>query len=115
MILSIPSPNNLLGVENEIVRYQWKFKLAEGFQSSSSFTHIHQLKSVGGNFASMPMYTLTTRKSSPDRIELRYAETDSQVTLMQTAIAPFIGAWVEVTETITYGLFRNIFYNNQKD
>ena len=97
------SPDNLLGVENETVVYTWKFKLADGFQSSPNFTHIHQLKSVGGDFASMPMYTLTTRKSSPDRLELRYAETDNQITLKQTDLAPLVGVWLEVTETIKYG------------
>lgn len=97
------SPENLLGREDETVTYTWKFKLADGFQSSGRFTHIHQLKPVGGDLASMPMYTLTTRKSNPDRIELRYAETDRQITLTQTALAPFIGEWVRVEETITYG------------
>ena len=97
------SPENLLGRSGETVQYKWKFKLADGFQPSPKFTHIHQLKSVGGNYESMPMYTLTVRKSDPDRIELRYAETDSQTTLDQTDLAPFIGVWVEVTETITYG------------
>ncbi|NNK83682.1 MAG: fibronectin type III, partial [Flavobacteriaceae bacterium] len=93
------SPDNLLGIENETVQYKWKFKLEDGFQSSPNFTHIHQLKSVGGDFESMPMYTLTTRKGSPDRLELRYAETDSQITLTQTDLAPLIGTWLEVTET----------------
>ena len=97
------SPDNLLGVEGESVIYKWKFKLASGFQSSPNFTHIHQLKSVGGSLASMPMYTLTTRKSSPDRLELRYAETNSQVTLKKTDLAPLIGTWLEVTEKIKYG------------
>ena len=97
------SPDNLLGVENETVVYKWKFKLAEGFQSSPNFTHLHQLKSVGGSLASSPMYTLTTRKGSPDKLELRYAETDDQITLKKTDLAPFIGTWLEVTEMITYG------------
>lgn len=97
------SPDNLLGVENETVVYKWKFKLAAGFQSSPNFTHLHQLKSVGGSFSSMPMYTLTARKSNPDRLELRYAETNAQVTLTQSPIAPFIDTWLEVTETIKYG------------
>jgi len=97
------SPDNLLGIENETVIYKWKFKLPDGFQSSPNFTHIHQLKSVGGDLESMPIYTLTTRKSSPDRLELRYAETDDQVTLKQTDLAPLIGKWLEVTETIKYG------------
>jgi len=97
------SPDNLLGIEGEKVIYKWKFKLPNGFQSSPNFTHLHQLKSVGGDLASSPMYTLTTRKSSPDRLELRYAETDTQITLKQTDLAPLIGVWLEVTETIVYG------------
>ena len=96
------SPENLLGSENETVIYTWKFKLAEGFQSSPKFTHIHQLKSVGGNYSSMPMYTLTTRKSNPNRLELRYAETDQQITLKQTDLAPLINRWITVRETIQY-------------
>ena len=51
----------------------------------------------------MPMYTLTARKATPDRLELRYAETNSQTTLIQTDLAPFKGTWVEATETIKYG------------
>ena len=97
------SPANLLGVENEKVVYKWKFKLAAGFQSSPNFTHLHQLKSVGGSLESMPMYTLTTRKGNPDKLELRYAETDKQVTLTKVDLAPFIGTWLSVTETILYG------------
>jgi len=96
------SPANLKGVEGEVVQYKWKFKLPFGFQSSPNFTHIHQLKSVGGSFASMPMYTLTTRKGSPDQLELRYAQTTNQITLKKTDIAPFLNTWVEVTETIRY-------------
>ncbi len=98
------SPDNLLGIENEKVIYKWKFKLESGFQSSPNFTHLHQLKSVGGSLESMPMYTLTTRKGNPDRLELRYAETDAQVTLKQTDLAPLIGTWLDVTETILYGI-----------
>ena len=97
------SPDNLLGIVGEKVVYKWKFKLAAGFQSSPNFTHLHQLKSVGGPLASMPMYTLTTRKGSPDRLELRYAETNSQITLTRTDLAPFIDTWLSVTEKITYG------------
>lgn len=55
----------------------------------------------------MPMYTLTTRAGSPDRLELRYAEVDQQVTLDQIPIAPLINRWVEVTETIEYGMQGN--------
>ena len=59
---------------------------------------------MGGSLEGMPMYTLTTRKGNPDRLELRYAETDVQVTLIQTDLAPLIDTWLDVTETITYGI-----------
>ncbi len=97
------SPDNLLGIEDEIVIYKWKFKLDAGLQVSPNFTHVHQLKSVGGSLASMPMYTITLRKGSPDRLELRYAETNSQVTLKQSDLLPFKGVWLEAKETIRYG------------
>lgn len=97
------SPDNLLGIQGETVVYKWKFKLNSGFQSSPNFTHLHQLKSVGGSLESMPMYTLTTRKGNPDKLELRYAETATQITLSQTDLTPLIGIWLDVTETITYG------------
>jgi len=97
------SPDNLLGVEGETVVYKWRFKLDSDFQPSQSFTHIHQLKAVGGSQASMPLFTLTLRKGSPDKMELRYAETTSQTTLDEVSLSLFKGIWVEATETITYG------------
>lgn len=97
------SPDSLLGVVGEIVEYKWKFKLDDGFQSSPKFTHIHQLKAVGGTESSMPLITLTTRKGAPDELELRYAETTSQVTLKEVDLIPFKGIWCEATETVTYG------------
>jgi len=97
------SPDSLLAVEGEIVQYKWKFKLDHDFQSSPKFTHIHQLKAVGGTESSMPLITLTTRKSNPDELELRYAEALSAVTLHEVELAPFKGTWCEATETVTFG------------
>ena len=97
------SPDSLLAVEGETFEYIWYFKLDAGFQSSPNFTHIHQLKAVGGPEASMPLITLTTRKGSPDELELRYAETTSQVTLHEVGLTPFKGTWCEATETVLFG------------
>jgi hypothetical protein len=96
------SPDSLKAVLNEKVQYKWKFKLDSLFQPSAKFTHIHQIKAVGGTESSMPLVTLTPRKSNPDRLELRYAEALSQTTLHQVPLAPFLGVWVEATETILY-------------
>lgn len=97
------SPDNLLAVEGEQVIYRWKFKLDSAFQPSGSFTHLHQLKAVGGSESSMPQITFTARKSSPDRLELRYAKTTSQTTLLQEPIAPMLGIWVQAEEIVVFG------------
>jgi len=97
------SPDDLLGIQGETVIYRWKFRIEENFQPSASFTHLHQLKAVDGPEDGMPMFTITARKASPDRIELRYAESTSQITVEQVALAPFLGEWIQAEEQITYG------------
>lgn len=97
------SPDNLKAIEGEMVEYKWKFKLDEDFQPSSSFTHLHQLKAVGGAEESMPLITLTARMGDPDQLELRYAEYSTQETITKVDLNPFKGTWVEVTETVSYG------------
>ena len=97
------SPDSLLAIEGEKVNYSWKFKLDSAFQSSASFTHLHQIKAVGGPEASMLLMTLTARKGSPDKLQLRYADTLVQSTIHQVELAPFKGQWVAVEETILCG------------
>lgn len=97
------SPDNLKATLGETVEYKWQFKLPNDFQVSPNFTHLHQIKSVGGSFASIPMITLTARKATPDRMELRYTPTNDQNTIQTANLNLFRGHWVEATETITYG------------
>jgi hypothetical protein len=96
------SPENVKAVKDEIVEYKWKFRLNDDFKPSSSFTHIHQIKSVGGSFASIPMISLTLRKSSPDRLELRHTATNNQTTLKTANLDLLRGNWVEVKEVIKF-------------
>lgn len=97
------SPANLKAVQGETVVYKWKFKIELNFQPSPNFTHLHQIKSVGGSYASIPMITLTARKASPNRIELRHTATTNQTTKKTANLDLFEGHWVEVNEVITYG------------
>lgn len=97
------SPENLKGNIGENVVYKWKFKLSDTFKPSTSFTHIHQIKSVGGSYASIPMITLTLRKSNPDRLELRYTPTNDQNTLKTLNLEALRGTWVSVKETVKFG------------
>ncbi len=94
-----PSPDNLKGVAGEIVTYRWKFRIAPGFQPSTSFTHLHQVKPVGGDDGN-PLFTLTPRKGTPNRMELIHNNTTKVAT---AELSLFEGAWVECTETIGIG------------
>lgn len=96
------SPENLKADEGETVQYKWKFKLSDNFKPSSSFSHIHQIKSVGGPFASIPMISFTLRKSNPDRFELRHTSTTNQTTLKSANLDLFRGNWVSVIETMKF-------------
>ena len=94
-----PSPDNLKGVVGETVTYKWKFKIAVGYKPSSSFTHLHQIKAVGGNDGD-PIFTLTARKGSPNKMELIHDNT-TKVSIVDLSL--FEGVWVECTENVKIG------------
>jgi hypothetical protein len=93
------SPNNLKGVVGETVQYRWKFKIAVGYKPSSSFTHLHQIKPVGGDDGN-PLFTLTPRKGSPNKMELIHDNT-TKVSIVDLSL--FEGVWVECTEIVKIG------------
>jgi len=96
------SPNYLKGFLNDTVTFRWKFKLPAGFQPSTSFTHIHQIKAFDGDDAA-PIITLTPRKGSPNTIQLIHIDSTGTTTfLTSTPLDPFVGTWVEAYEKITY-------------
>lgn len=99
------SPANLIGTSGEIVQYKWRFKIPTGFQPSSTFTHIHQVKAVDGD-DSDPIFTLTVRKGTPNKIELIYVKDQFSATDKKQIVdlSSFEGVWVEATETITIGI-----------
>jgi len=90
------SPDNLKGVVGETITYRWKFKITAGFKPSSSFTHIHQIKPVGGDDGN-PLFTLTPRKGSPNKMELIHNNT-TKVAIVNLSL--FEGEWVECTEIV---------------
>jgi hypothetical protein len=104
-ITTTPSSNsNVKTINGETVTYKWKFKLPVGFQPSSSFTHIHQVKAVGGDEGS-PIFTLTPRKGTPNLLELIYVldSTSGTSKLATVPLSIFEGIWVEATEVVKAG------------
>lgn len=94
------SPDYLKGTLGETITYKWKFKIPSGFKPSSSFTHIHQIKPVGGDDGN-PIFTLTPRKGSPNKIELIHDNTTKVAT---ADLSLFENVWVECTEVIKVGV-----------
>ncbi|MBK0382360.1 T9SS type A sorting domain-containing protein [Pedobacter sp. SD-b] len=99
------SPDALKGTNGEIVQYKWRFKIPTGWQPSSSFTHIHQVKAVDGD-DSDPIFTLTLRKGTPNKLELIYVkDQDASSDKKQVVnLSGFENTWVQATETITIGV-----------
>ncbi len=97
------SPNELKGFLGDTVIYRWKFKLDANFKPSPNFTHLHQIKAVGGSQSGMPTITLTARKASPNKLQLIHAETNDQEKITQINLDQVTGQWIQAEETITYG------------
>lgn len=93
------SPAKLIGTRGEVITYKWKFKIPAGFKASFNFTHIHQIKPVNGRDGN-PLFTLTVRKGSPNKMELIH---NSSNKLVVVNLSLFEGQWVEATEVIKVG------------
>jgi hypothetical protein len=79
--------------------YRWKFKLDSGFQPSSSFTHIFQIKAHTGGDEGSPLITITPRAGSPELLQIIFTAPtggSGSGTKAQANLSSFKGAWVEV-------------------
>ncbi len=93
------SPDNLKGTLGETITYQWKFKLPKGFQPSSNFTHLHQIKAVGGS-QDMPIFTLTAKKATVNQFNVVH---NNEAIVASMNISELEGIWVQITEVIKVG------------
>ena len=98
------SPANLKGTIGETITYKWKFKLPNDFQPSPNFTHIHQIKAVGGDDGD-PLFTLTARYGTPNTLQLLYyLDSNTSANVLTSAnLSSFLGSWVEATEVVNVG------------
>jgi hypothetical protein len=78
--------------------YRWKFKLPSGFQASSNFTHIFQIKAQAGSDAGSPLVTITPRAGSPDTLQIIWTPPSGQSgggVKAQADLSLFRNVWVE--------------------
>jgi len=98
------SPANLKGTIGETITYKWRFKLPNAFQPSPNFTHIHQIKAVGGDDGD-PLFTLTARYGTPNSLQLLYyLDSNTAANVLTSAnLSSFLGTWLEATEVVKVG------------
>ncbi|HEX4869878.1 MAG TPA: discoidin domain-containing protein [Moraxellaceae bacterium] len=97
------SPAGLRAVQGDRMTYEWKFRLDSGFQASPSFTHLHQVKPVGGD-DDMPLMTLIARGGSADALELtQYDYSNQRRVLKSVPLSLLRGEWVQVRSNLTAG------------
>ena len=98
-----PSPDALKAIRREVVTYEWYFKIDAQFQPSGSFTHLFQLKAVGGTDAANPLLTITPRKGDPDKLQLIHGRGSNAYTTVQEADLSMIkGQWVKAFCEVVY-------------
>ena len=91
--------------EGDTFVYTWRFKISPQMKFSPNFTHIHQLKASGGDYAAPPLITFTPLANGT--MEFRHVadqrRDSSVVTLLATTpLAPFVGQWVDAVEEVKY-------------
>jgi hypothetical protein len=82
----------------ETAYYRWKFKLPSGFQASSNFTHIFQIKAQAGDDAGSPLVTITPRAGNPDILQIIWTPPSGQSgggVKAQADLSLFRNVWVE--------------------
>jgi hypothetical protein len=82
----------------ETAYYRWKFKLPSGFQASSNFTHIFQIKADSGSDAGAPLVTITPRAGNPDVLQIIWTPPSGQSgggVKAQADLSLFRNVWVE--------------------
>jgi len=92
------------GTPDNPLTYEWLFKVGKDMKVSREFTHIFQLKSVGGD-DSQPIITLTGAKvSGNDRLQLRYNQSSASKLQILRSI-PWSSArnrWIKATISTTF-------------
>jgi len=88
---------------------EWKFKLPVGFQPTSAFCHIHQLKAQDGPNNGSALITITPRAASNGtnkRIQIIHSVDGGtgvgKGTVREVPMADFEGEWVQVREEVHY-------------
>ena len=100
--------HKLNGNWNEWQRLEWKFRIPKGFQPSTSFCHLHQLKAQEGNNGA-PLITISTRsdgKGGDKRVQVIHTgdnrESSRGVLIDNLPLIDFEDEWIQVETEMHY-------------
>lgn len=101
--VSDTSPAALKIYSGDGVYYRWRFRLDAGFQASTAFTHLHQVRPYDGD-AVIPVLMLTARQHDVPMLELNHQDSKGQArTLATVPLQPLLGEWVEASSRLQAG------------
>lgn len=90
------------GFENETFIYRWKFRVNADMAVSTRFTHLFQLKAVGGE-DSHPILTISgAERSGEDGIEVRYSPLQADTILQRRDWSLVTGEWLDAYCRVTF-------------
>ena len=106
------SPKSMVAQKGETLQITWKFMLPAGMQTTSKFSHVHQLKGIdnsdGNADVSKPLITFTCRTLSNGKQQFQIiytAPTSSggiNTTLFKSDLSQILGQWLEVEEVVKF-------------
>ena len=106
------SPKSMVAQKGETLKITWKFMLPEGMQTTTKFSHVHQLKGIdnseGNADVSSPLITFTCRSlsSGAQQFQIIYTAPTSSgkgnTYLHKSDLSEILGEWLEVEETVRF-------------
>lgn len=101
------------GYQGETFIFRWKFRINADMEVSRRFTHLFQLKAVGGD-DSQPVLTISgAERSNEDGIEVRHSPLQDHTVLQRTDWRDATGEWLQAYCRVTFsdaGDLRLIVY-----
>ena len=106
------SPEAMVAQKGETLKITWKFMLPAGMQTTTKFSHVHQLKGIdnsdGNADVSSPLITFTCRSlsSGAQQFQIIYTAPTSSgkgnTYLHKSDFSEILGEWLEVEETVRF-------------
>lgn len=103
------SPSSMYATEGQTLTDGWLFKLPSGMQTTTEFTHVHQIKGIDNTLGTAdvdkPVITFTCRSKGGVQmfqvIHVAPSASGSTLTyLAETDLTDFLGEWVLVEESM---------------